>query len=80
MGAINYRIIYELDSIHKLDNLHDGNILSNDTETYISNLGLCQYTNYFQTSNKNDVYGVLPFIVPEILRGKPYTSAIVFPL
>jgi len=31
---------------------------------------------YFQsTSKKNDIYGILPFIAPEVLRGKPYTLA-----
>ena len=71
-----HRIIYALDSIHQLDlihrNLHDGNVLSNDSETYISDLGLCQYMDY---SNKNDIYGVLPYLAPEILRGKPHTLA-----
>ena len=31
---------------------------------------------YFElTSKKNDIYGVLPFVAPEVLKGKPYTSA-----
>ncbi len=28
---------------------------------------------YQSTSKKNDIYGVLPFVAPEVLRGKPYT-------
>ena len=31
---------------------------------------------YFQSSLKNDnIYGVLPFVAPEVLRGRPYTLA-----
>src|SRR6266542_2896311 len=41
-----------------------------------SDLGLCKPVQYFQSlSRKNDIYGVLPFVAPEILRGKPYTTA-----
>ena len=41
----------------------------------ISDLGLCKPVEYFQNSKKDDIYGVLPFVAPEILRGKPYTKA-----
>ncbi|RIA85506.1 kinase-like domain-containing protein, partial [Glomus cerebriforme] len=51
--------------------LHDGNILMDNYEAYIIDLGLCQP---IQNSN-NDVYGVLPYIAPEVLRNKPYTPA-----
>jgi len=31
---------------------------------------------YFESEfQKNDIYGVLPFVAPEVLRGKPYTLA-----
>src|SRR5687768_15258053 len=30
---------------------------------------------FHSTSKKNDIYGVLPFVAPEVLRGKPYTPA-----
>ncbi|CAI2195016.1 942_t:CDS:1, partial [Funneliformis geosporum] len=36
-------------------------------------LGLCKPVEHFQSSKKNDIYGVLPFIAPEVLRGQPYT-------
>ena len=39
----------------------------------ISDLGLCRPVN--QPNTKNDIYGVLPYIAPEVLRGKPYTKA-----
>src|SRR6266542_3120966 len=28
-----------------------------------------------QDQSSTDIYGVLPFVAPEILRGKPYTTA-----
>ncbi|CAI2180550.1 5709_t:CDS:2, partial [Funneliformis geosporum] len=39
------------------------------------NLGLCKPVEYFQSSKRNDIYGVLPFVAPEVLRGQPYTLA-----
>ncbi|CAI2195636.1 11767_t:CDS:1, partial [Funneliformis geosporum] len=38
-------------------------------------LGLCKPVEYFQLSKKNEIYGVLPLVAPEILRGQPYTLA-----
>jgi len=42
----------------------------------ISDLGLSQPVEYFQSfSEKDKIYGVLPFVAPEVLRSKPYTPA-----
>src|SRR6266498_5648210 len=42
----------------------------------VRDLGLCKPVQYFQTlSRKNDIYGILPFVAPEVLRNKPYTPA-----
>ncbi|GBC01061.1 hypothetical protein RclHR1_04050004 [Rhizophagus clarus] len=41
-------------------------------EVFISDLGLCQSVKFLK---KYDIYGVIPFMAPEVLRGKPYTSA-----
>ncbi|CAI2190132.1 2144_t:CDS:2, partial [Funneliformis geosporum] len=30
---------------------------------------------YFQNSKNNDIYGVLSFVAPEVLRGQSYTLA-----
>ncbi len=39
-------------------------------------MGLCKPVEYFQSHcKKNDIYGVLPFVAPEVLRGNPYTLA-----
>uniref|UniRef100_U9T742 Protein kinase domain-containing protein n=1 Tax=Rhizophagus irregularis (strain DAOM 181602 / DAOM 197198 / MUCL 43194) TaxID=747089 RepID=U9T742_RHIID len=39
-------------------------------------MGLCKPANYNELENaKNNIYGVLPYIAPEILRGQNYTKA-----
>ncbi|GBC01626.1 hypothetical protein RclHR1_04270004 [Rhizophagus clarus] len=58
--------IHNAGKVHK--NLHPGNILYNSTLPYISELGMYQ-------PNKEGCYGVLPYIAPEILYGRPYTKA-----
>src|SRR6266542_6936220 len=65
-------MIHQQNLIHR-DLLH-GNILSLSSDRYtlsISDLGLSQPV----SSKGNEVCGVLPFIAPEVLRGKPYTPA-----
>ncbi len=74
--ALLSNIVGELDKIHQLKlvhrDFHDGNILNH---TYISDLGLCRPVESFQSSKKNEIYGILPFVAPEVLRGGPYTPA-----
>ena len=69
-------IISGLNRMHQQNlihcDFHDGNILNYSHLTFISDLGLCQPTSSFK---KNNIYGVIPFIAPEVLRGKPYTLA-----
>ncbi len=38
-------------------------------------LGLSKPVEYFQSPKEKSIYGVLPFVAPEVLRGNPYTSA-----
>ncbi len=67
-------IIHQQKLIHC--DFHHGNILNQKYSLSISDLGLCKPVQYFQTlSRKNDIYGVLPFVAPEVLRDKPYTPA-----
>ena len=42
-------------------------------------MGLCKPADYnkLENTNNNNVYGVLPYIAPEILRGQNYTKAAV---
>ena len=71
--------LHESNLVHH--DLHDGNILLgeyvffyNATSTTISDLGLCKPISYY-SSNRNEIYGVLPYIAPEVLRRNPYTPA-----
>ena len=54
--------------------MHTGNILLDDSWTMISDLGLCWHnTSVVEIGEK--IYGVLPYVAPEVLRGRPYTRA-----
>ncbi|CAI2172746.1 16167_t:CDS:1 [Funneliformis geosporum] len=70
-GGIEY--IHESELIHK--NLHGGNLLVEDNQNFIdihiTDMGL-----YGPTDNKdsNDIYGVLPYVAPEILQGNSQTK------
>ncbi|RIA81929.1 kinase-like domain-containing protein [Glomus cerebriforme] len=73
-------IAYGVNEIHKIGlihrDLHIGNILHNNISTYITDMGLCKPADYNALENtKKNVYGVLPYIAPEILRGQNYTKA-----
>jgi serine/threonine protein kinase len=73
-----YNIICGLNEIHKQNLIHcdfyDGNILNHrKNNVYISDLGLSQPVKSFL--KKYDIYGVIPFMAPEVLRGKSYTLA-----
>jgi serine/threonine protein kinase len=71
--------IHNAEKVHK--DLHSGNLLF--TTDYkkrvfplISDLGMCQPANNEEKSVKKEgVYGVLPYVAPEVLRGFQYTNA-----
>ena len=70
-------IIQGLGEIHKKNmvhrDFHIGNILlSNNIITYISDMGLCGEVDNIDLTK---IYGVMPYVAPEVLRGKPYTQA-----
>ncbi|UZO07122.1 uncharacterized protein OCT59_027420 [Rhizophagus irregularis] len=67
--------IHNAGKIHK--DFHSGNILyHSDTYSYISDLGMCQPANNEKQSVKQEgIYGVLPYMAPEVLRGYQYTKA-----
>ena len=74
--ANGLRIIHEKKFIHR--DLHIGNILRfSDTSTRITDMGLCRPADYnkLENTNNNKIYGVLPYIAPEILKGQNYTKA-----
>ena len=68
-----------LGSIHKGGlthrDLHSGNVLSFISYTCITDLGLCKPANEMSEKCGKSVYGVLPYIAPEVLNGKGYTQA-----
>jgi serine/threonine protein kinase len=75
-----YDIISGLEHIHDKGlihrDLHSGNILRLKYSTVITDMGLCKPANYITSKNtKNCMYGVLPYIAPEIIRGENYTKA-----
>src|SRR5581483_3985808 len=79
-----WAIAIGLNEIHKKGFIHHdfhcGNILNNINGkihySLITDLGLCKPANV-KTSQSGDkqIYGVLPYVAPEILRGKEYTQA-----
>src|SRR5437763_6672431 len=71
--ALNLYTIHSKEYVHK--DLHSGNILQFGSDTKITDLGLAQLINNSKSSNCSSVCGVLPYIAPEVLDGKPYTFA-----
>ncbi|KAG9292670.1 hypothetical protein G9A89_008256 [Geosiphon pyriformis] len=78
---IAFDIAEGLDSIHSSGmvhrDLHSGNILQlNTISVNIGDLGLCQpVKNEAITTEKKKIYGVIPYIPPEVLRGEKFTTA-----
>src|ERR1044072_9545593 len=72
-------IIHGLNTIHQQKlihcDFHHNNILDQKYFMSISEFRLCKPVKYFQHSKKDDTYGVLPFVAPEVLKGKPYTAS-----
>jgi serine/threonine protein kinase len=67
--CFNLGFIHANNLVHR--DFHVGNILQGGVRTYISDFGLCKPAN---ETNDQKIYGVLPYIAPEVLRGKPYTE------
>ncbi|CAB5383476.1 unnamed protein product [Rhizophagus irregularis] len=88
-NTLNYMLMmkYTSEGLNKIHeeglihyNFHDGNILCHKYEeentygVFISDyIGLHYLTKSFL--KENDIYGIIPFMAPEILRGQPYTQA-----
>ncbi|GBB90374.1 hypothetical protein RclHR1_01730022 [Rhizophagus clarus] len=67
--------IHNAGKVHK--DFHLGNILNSAFDfPYISDLGMCQPASNEKQSVKNEgIYGVLPYVAPEVLRGYQYLKA-----
>src|SRR6266542_2133559 len=69
-----------LDHIHNQKiihrDFHSGNILyENESDVVISDLGISKSSIKSTNDDDNEIYGVLSYMAPEILRGKEYTTA-----
>src|ERR1044071_4791784 len=68
--------IHAEEKVHK--NLHGGNLLIEDekisTDARIADVGLYGPCNNIENKS-NQIYGVLSYIAPEVLRSKNYTTA-----
>ncbi|RIB16456.1 kinase-like domain-containing protein [Gigaspora rosea] len=71
--AYDLLIIHSQDLIHR--DLHSGNILLNSLKSaYIADLGLSITSNIASKSNLDGIYGILPYIAPEVLNKHPCTK------
>jgi len=74
--SLLYLIASDLQSIHSQDfvhrDLHSGNVLQNALyNAYTADLGLSIPSD----TNEDKIYGVLPYIAPEVLERKLYNKA-----
>ncbi|CAB4433086.1 unnamed protein product [Rhizophagus irregularis] len=68
-SAMDLKNLHELGYFHR--DFHSGNILNISGASYISDFGLSGQLNEQNLDNK--IYGVLPYIAPEVLNREPYT-------
>ncbi|KAF0387223.1 serine/threonine protein kinase [Gigaspora margarita] len=68
------QMIHSQGLIHR--DLHSGNILQDNLHSaYVADLGLSITTNRALNAERRGVYGILPYIAPEVLDGEQYTTA-----
>jgi serine/threonine protein kinase len=65
--------IHNKNLVHQ--DFHSGNILKGieQTSCLITDLGLCKPVDEINEGDK--VFGVMPYVAPEVLRNQPYTQA-----
>src|SRR5271154_2266296 len=70
--SMGLKHLHNSNLIHQ--DFHPGNLVLNELRfLLITDLGLCKPVN--QSLQSNNIYGVMPYIAPEVLRGGPYTKA-----
>jgi serine/threonine protein kinase len=72
IGLIN---IHRLDIVHR--DLHSGNIFfdkSKYNDTYIGDLGISKSATE-SANNSNEIYGIIPYMAPEIFKRQKYIKA-----
>ncbi|POG73840.1 kinase-like domain-containing protein [Rhizophagus irregularis DAOM 181602=DAOM 197198] len=62
--------IHNTGKVHK--DFHSGNVLLDGNVLAISDLGMCQPAD---DNERKGVFGVIPYMAPEVLRGHQYTQA-----
>ncbi|RIB09424.1 kinase-like domain-containing protein, partial [Gigaspora rosea] len=68
------KIIHSHGLVHR--DLHSGNILQDDLHNaYIADLGLSMSANMKLKFKPGEIYGVLPYVAPEVLNTNLYTEA-----
>jgi serine/threonine protein kinase len=72
-----YNLFNALNELHQKGfvhhDFHTGNILiKNGNWPYISDMGLCREAGNI---DETKIFGVMPYVAPEVLKGKPYTQA-----
>ena len=72
-----WHISQDLRDLHKLGyfhkDFHSGNILQMNYNSYLSDFGLSGPAN--EQKCDDEVYGVMPYVAPEVLNGGAYTSS-----
>jgi len=73
-----YNLAKGLNNVHRQGlihrDFHPGNILISNSEVcLITDLGLCRPVD--ETDKEEKIYGVLPYVAPEVLQTKVYTQA-----
>jgi serine/threonine protein kinase len=65
--------IHQKNLVHR--DFHAGNILKGveQTSCLITDLGLCKSVN--ESSREEKIFGVMPYVAPEVLQGQSYTQA-----
>jgi serine/threonine protein kinase len=66
------KYIHDANIIHR--DLHSGNILyNNQTSAIICDLGISKSST--TTDNNEEIYGIIPYVAPEVFQGHGYTTA-----
>ncbi|EXX79566.1 Ste11p [Rhizophagus irregularis DAOM 197198w] len=65
--------IHNAEKVHK--DVHSGNILFYRAIPFISDLGMCKPENLKKSVKEEGIYGVLPYMAPEVLGEYQYTKA-----
>ncbi|RIB28538.1 kinase-like domain-containing protein [Gigaspora rosea] len=70
--SLGLKLVHDNKIIHR--DLHSGNILiRHNNEATIADLGISKPVN--ELSDKNSIYGVIPYVAPEVLKGGKFSQA-----